>query len=171
MGNPYHDERGQYCSKGEMQKAIQRTAAAGNYSEMWKLKDSMKAIENGTAPVQQAIKPVGTIRERRAKAFHDRNFAAPEQLDKRTASKDRNTAPELLTKMATDKSAITRIGVASNTSTPVATLTKLSKDKDWGVRAAVSKNTATPLTVLRELAKDDNSWVTDGLKDNPSYRP
>lgn len=45
MANPYHDEHGKFCSKGEMQAAIQGLAAKSDLEGYFKLRTELEAIE------------------------------------------------------------------------------------------------------------------------------
>lgn len=56
MTNPYHDETGRFCSKGEMGAAVQRLVASGDTNTAFTLLSELKDIENGQAP--QLAKPV-----------------------------------------------------------------------------------------------------------------
>lgn len=55
MTNPYHDETGRFCSKGEMGAAVQRLVASGDTNTAFTLLSELKEIENGKAP--QLAKP------------------------------------------------------------------------------------------------------------------
>lgn len=62
MANPYHDETGKFCSRGEMLSAIQRLGTNGgstNYAEYSRMRDEFEKIErknNGLAPTFFGIK-------------------------------------------------------------------------------------------------------------------
>lgn len=78
-----------------------------------------------------------------------------------------HTSPEILSRLAQEKSAKIRARVAENPHTPQVTLLALSHDGDAEVRLAVSENPNTPVTVLEELAKDADDDVRLGLSSNP----
>jgi len=166
MANPYHDENGMFCSKGEMLQAIQRTDDAGNFKAMFALKDSLAEIEKNAVVEAQVKEVVPAARPVRArKSF----FADETTLDKRTIAKSLHASSGALTELSKSKDVITRIGVAANRSAPVEVITKLATDKDWGVRAGVAKNSSAPREVLDALAADENSWVQDAVKGNRAY--
>lgn len=48
MPNPYHDAEGKFCSRGEMQKAIQHAAETGNLEQYFELRTDFEKIENKT---------------------------------------------------------------------------------------------------------------------------
>ena len=51
MANPYHDETGRFCSKGEMQAAIQKLATKGDLDGYFALRKELEDIESGKIAV------------------------------------------------------------------------------------------------------------------------
>lgn len=63
MPNPYHDETGKFCSKGEMQQAIVRLVETGKFDEAMQLTSELKAItEPKETPTVVEKQPVKKIR-------------------------------------------------------------------------------------------------------------
>jgi transcriptional regulator of heat shock response len=68
MANPFHDETGRFCSAGEMQDALTRLAATGDFAIYSKLKDEYEdAISetsklNDLAALKDALPVNGTQR-------------------------------------------------------------------------------------------------------------
>lgn len=52
MSNPYHDETGRFCSRGDMQNAIQRLVSAGNNQAALDLLADFKSIDNSNGNVK-----------------------------------------------------------------------------------------------------------------------
>lgn len=48
MPNPYHDENGRFCSKGEMQSAVDRLADSGKLNEYFKLRNELEQLSQRT---------------------------------------------------------------------------------------------------------------------------
>ena len=77
-----------------------------------------------------------------------------------------NTAPAVLTHLATDESAQIRKRVAENANTPADALSLLCDDSDASIRASVARNRQTPVYLLRKLAADDNVEVRFAIAAN-----
>ncbi len=81
---------------------------------------------------------------------------------------ERTDNPEVLTKLARDKTASVRRAVAANPSAPRPTLTALSRDKNAGVRQGVALNASTPVELLNSMADDEHLGVRMTLAENPN---
>jgi hypothetical protein len=77
------------------------------------------------------------------------------------------TSPQL-EELAKDKNPNTRLAVAGNIRTPLATLELLSKDSDDDVRVGVGSNPSTSIELLEILAKDSDHCVRWGVALNPN---
>jgi predicted transcriptional regulator len=66
-----------------------------------------------------------------------------------------STPPEVLEKLANDKSRAVRRSIATNPNTPPEVLEKLAIDEDWLVRYGVVKNTNTPKYIKIYLRYDN----------------
>ena len=86
----------------------------------------------------------------------------------RTSVAERTNDPEVLTTLATDKTASVRQGVAGNPFAPTSALKALSRYKNAGVRQGVARNTSTPADVLSALALDKHVGVRMVLAENPN---
>jgi pentose-5-phosphate-3-epimerase len=106
-----------------------------------------------------------------------------------------NTPPETLTRLAEDKEWVIRSGVAINPNTPPETLARLAEDEDWFVRHGVARNpnfkkyynqintkdmqellpvTKNPNTspeTLARLAEDEDDMIRWQVANNPNTPP
>lgn len=75
MANPYHDETGRFCSKGEMQKAISNAQKNGNWEAYFQLRTDFENIENNKVTVSK-----DTVRELFGQPQLLRHAQSPEEV-------------------------------------------------------------------------------------------
>lgn len=77
-----------------------------------------------------------------------------------------HTSPEILKRLANERSKQIRRRVAENPRTPQATLMELASDPEPEVRMSVSENPNAPVSLLETLAQDSHDDVRMGLAEN-----
>ncbi len=105
-------------------------------------------------------------------------MAKSKNLEKLAADKDANvrygvagnpnTPASLLKKLAADEDEYVRYGAAGNPNAPAALLEKLVADKDENVRRVAAENPDTPSSALEKLAADEDKNVRSAAAENPN---
>lgn len=78
-----------------------------------------------------------------------------------------HTSPQVLERLAKERSATIRMRVAENPHAPLPVLKALAKDADPEVRVAIAENPKAPADLLEQLANDEHEDVRMGLASNP----
>lgn len=79
--------------------------------------------------------------------------------------------PEVLEKLASDKSPYVRAYVAANPNTPASVLMNLAQDEEYAVYGAVAANPNTPESVLEVLRESENYVARARVAINPGLTP
>jgi len=81
-----------------------------------------------------------------------------------------NTKTETLERLAKDEDYCVRCGVAQNPNTTTETLERLANDEDYCIRIEAAQNPNTPPEVLERMANDENSYVRRWVVWNPNTK-
>jgi len=116
--------------------------------------------------------PVHGLRKGRSVTIRDAILDArpvlPKEYLKEQNSKDPAAAPDVLARLAKDKSIMVRYNLAENPSTPPETLALLAADEGADVRIRIACRSDAPVGVLELLATDSDRGVRSGVAGNPS---
>lgn len=169
MANPYHDDTGKFCSKGEMQSALKRLASAGDTQGYFKLQAEYEAIET-----EKRLKDVSDASAMLAIAMRDNRTSNLELIERINQTEN----PEIIRAVAEADTSNWNIyltdAVLKNPNTPDDVKQQIvSEISDSSVRAIIDAPTIAPETKLAvfNVHKGEPDLVSRLLADGKTLDP